>query len=75
MLRFEDIVVMSEQERCSFLLERDGIEGALEFGKQTIFVYRKFVTQRMGMCGDRQGRIKYVRSYLFWKRFIRENEI
>ena len=36
---------MSEQDRLKFVEDRDGVQGAVEFAKQGILVYRKCVLQ------------------------------
>ena len=61
-----------EQTRLDFLIDRDGLEGALEFARRTRDIYRSHVLfmKRKFM---RDGRAAYVQSYLAFKRFIREN--
>ena len=60
-----------EDRRLSFLINRDGISGALQFAKQTKDIYRKYVVS--GRV-PRELRGHFIGSYLAFKRFISDHE-
>jgi hypothetical protein len=59
-----------ERGRLEFLTQRDGLEGALEFAKQTMVLYRKHVVFRYV---PRDNKRTFVESYLAFKRFIKDH--
>ena len=61
-----------EQTRLDFLIDRDGLEGAVAFARQTRDIYRSHVLY-MKRTFKRDGRAAYVQSYLAFKRFVRDN--
>lgn len=66
-----------EQDRLSFLVNRDGVEGAYKFALQTRNTYRKtfFARDRNGrklFVHDRVYRRGYIESYLAFKRFCED---
>jgi CMP-2-keto-3-deoxyoctulosonic acid synthetase len=69
---------LHEQKRISFLENRDGIEGALEFAKRTVMLYRKSVLKRGGNNREfhhasiKEYRRSYIESYVFLKTYILE---
>lgn len=67
----------SEIDRLRFVRDRDGIEGAIRFAKQTIQVYRASLKQR-NKAGKRTGyglvyREELVASCVVARRFLRDN--
>ena len=67
----------SEIDRLRFVLNRDGLEGAIRFAKQTIYVYRASLKQR-NKFGKRAGyglayRKELVASCVVARRFLRDN--
>ena len=61
-----------EQTRLDFLIERDGLEGAISFAARTRDIYRSHVLY-MKRTFKRDGRKAYVQSYLAFKQFVRDN--
>lgn len=61
-----------EYTRLSFLIKRDGLEGAVAFARRTRDIYRTHVLH-MKRKHMRDGRAAYVRSYLDLKRFVETN--
>lgn len=67
----------SEIDRLRFVFNRDGLEGAIRFAKQTIHVYRASLKQR-NKNGKRTGyglvyRKELVASCVVARRFLRDN--
>ena len=58
-----------EGNRIQFLIDRDGLDAAIDFVSQTMMLYRKAVVFKRDPCKSRSYRIKFVRSYLEFKRF------
>lgn len=58
-----------ETNRLNFLIERDGIDGAVEFAKRTLVSYRRAVVNRDITRDKRQG---FIESYLAFKRFLHD---
>jgi hypothetical protein len=72
-----DIHKQQEIERLRFVLNRDGLEGAIRFAKQTIHVYRASLKQR-NRAGHRTGyglafRLPLVASCVVARRFLRDH--
>lgn len=63
--------MLVEQQRLDFLIDRDGMEGALEFARRTMVSYRRYVLDRKRCV--RELRPIFIKSYLDFKRFIEEN--
>lgn len=68
---------MSESARIAFLEQRDGKDGALEFAKRTIHIYRKAVlTSRKKGFGKPnhaslpEYRRSFIESYKFLKGYV-----
>jgi hypothetical protein len=71
---------MAEEERLKFIEERDGVEGAVTFAKQTLATYRRCVlhSRKRGFNPPhhaslpeyRQG---FIESYLAFKAYIKNN--
>ena len=66
------IPMNTEQNRLAFLIERDGLEGAVAFARRTRDIYRTHVLY-MKRKHMRDGRAGYVRSYLALKQFVENN--
>ena len=71
---------MSEAQRFSFLVERDGLQGALEFAEVTYKMYRKAVLQsrKTGHTKPHHAslpeyRETFIRSYLYLKQQVLNN--
>ena len=64
-----------EADRINFMIRRDGVKRTVEFAKQTAKIYRRCVVGRIGMCGDRNHRIRFIKSVLELRRFIKENTL
>lgn len=62
-----------ETQRLKFLIERDGMEGALDFARRTLVSYRRHVLARRRLRFDKNLRLPFAQSYLAFKRFILEN--
>lgn len=71
---------MCEQERINFIIQRDGIEGAVDFCKRTMKIYRTAVLRSRKRGHDKphhasipEFRRKFIKSYCAFKKFIAQN--
>jgi len=62
---------MLETSRLNFLIQRDGMEGALEFARRTLVSYRRHVLS--GKFDKLMMRRGFIESYLTFKRFIKQH--
>ncbi len=69
-----DLNDIGDKDRIKFLQERDTAEEVMFFVKQCVRVYRG-ATLASKRKYNRRGtyRLAFIRSYLFHKRFIKEN--
>ncbi len=58
-----------EANRLRFMVERDGLEEALEFAVRTRMGYRRHILQEKAPRELRRG---FIQSYLAFKRFIND---
>jgi hypothetical protein len=59
-----------ETSRLTFLRDRDGLAGAIEFARRTMVTYRRVV---VGKDRSKEDRRQFVESYLAFKRFLKDN--
>ena len=58
---------MSEADRIAFILERDGMEAAVEFAKRGIKLYRSFSMKA------HVHRARMIDSCIHWHKFLKSN--
>lgn len=68
---------MAEADRINFLIERDGLSGAIDFAKRALFVYRKAARLtpdgKKQFAHDKVYRASFVESILYLRNFLRGN--
>lgn len=71
---------MCEQQRLQFITERDGIDGAVDFARRTLKIYRTAVLRSRKRGHDKphhasipEYRRKFIESYCAFKKFIKDN--
>ena len=71
---------MCEQERINFIIQRDGIEGAVDFCKRTMKIYRTAVLRSRKRGHDKphhasipEFRRRFITSYCAFKKFAAQN--
>lgn len=69
---------MAEEQRLAFVEQRDGVEGAVEFARQGIKIYRTCVLRSMkrGFAKPHHASLPeyrrgFIESYLAWKHYIK----
>ncbi len=70
----------SEENRIEFIETRDGLEAALQFARQTVFVYRTCLLRSRKRGYDRphhaslpEYRRSFIESYVYLKHYIRQH--
>jgi hypothetical protein len=58
---------MSEGDRIAFILERDGMEAAVEFARRGIKLYRSFSMKA------HVHRAKMIESCIYYHKFLKSN--
>lgn len=70
--------LMSELARIKFIEERDGIEGAIKFSKQTIGIYLKALKKqangRFGYAKDPKYQHLFVTSLLAFRNYLKQHK-
>lgn len=77
---------MCEQDRLNFIIQRDGIDAAVDFARNTMKIYRKSVlrSHKRGYgYNSQKGNIhfasipefrrKFIESYCAFKKFVAQN--
>ena len=68
-----------EDDRLTLLIDRDGLQAAVAFAKQTMGIYRTcfFTRTKNGQkhyCHDKKYRRSFIESYLAFKRFYLQHK-
>lgn len=73
---------MCETARLTFIEQRDGLEGAIAFAKQTIKTYRTCVlhSRKHGKTSNHYASVSeykrtFIESYLSFKAFLEKNNV
>lgn len=77
---------MCEQQRIQFMINRDGIDAAVDFARRTMVSYRKAVLRsykrgygpksqkgNIHFASIPEYRRKFIESYCAFKKFIKDN--
>ncbi|MEO8600378.1 MAG: hypothetical protein ABI656_11170 [bacterium] len=61
---------MDEVSRITFLIDRDGIDSAIEWVRRTLRIYRSSVLNRKHFASSHGYRRRFIESYLSFKRWL-----
>lgn len=71
---------MCEQQRIQFIIQRDGIEGAIDFARRTMKIYRTAVLksakrghEKPHFASTHDWKRKFIMSYLAFKAFLQQH--
>jgi len=73
MCDFDKHNFVEEGNRLHFIMQRDGLNGAINFARQTMKIYRTSVVKKT-FASSPVYKETFIKSYLDFKRFIKENE-
>ena len=70
-----------EQQRIQFMIDRDGLEGATDFARRTMKIYRTAVLksakrghEKPHFASTNDWRRKFIQSYLSFKAFLQQHQ-
>lgn len=58
--------------RITFLIDRDGINSAIEWVRRTLRIYRSCVLNRKHFASSHEYRRRFIESYLSFKRWLEQ---
>ena len=61
---------MSEEGRIALLVQRDGLEAAVEWVSRTLRIYRRAVLDKRHYASTPEYRQRFIESYCDFKRWL-----
>lgn len=65
---------MSEVPRIIFLIDRDGVNSAIEWVRRTLCIYRSSVLNHKHFASSHEYRRRFIESYLSFKHWLKQQE-
>lgn len=59
-----------ERQRIAFVVSRDGVDGARQFARQTLRIYRAGVLNKRSFMSKSDWNSMFIASYLEFKAFL-----